>query len=75
MPNLGAWASFTLVKGLEMWWSAPSECRIGEEGSGGRVIGFTDCMNIMPGHGHRQRDCPIRKMISYNVKESGKPAV
>ena len=49
--------------------------RIGEEGSGGRVIGFTDCMNIMPGHGHRQMDCPIRKMISYNVKESGKPAV
>jgi hypothetical protein len=39
------------------------------------VIGFTDGMNIMPGQGHWQMDCPISKMISYDVKESVKPAV
>jgi hypothetical protein len=45
------------------------KCGIGEESYGGRVIGFTDGMNIMPDHGHWQMDCPIRKMLSCDVEE------
>jgi hypothetical protein len=33
--------------------------RVGEERGGGRVIGFTDGMNIMPGHCHRKVDVMV----------------
>jgi hypothetical protein len=49
--------------------------RIGEERGRGRVIGFTDGMDIMPGHGNRQVECSIWQMVPYDVKECGKPTV
>jgi hypothetical protein len=51
------------------------QCGIGEEGSGGGVIGFTDGRHIMPGHGHRKVESSIWKTVTYNVKESGKPTM
>ena len=48
---------------------------IGEERGGGRVIGFADGVDIMPGHGHRKVESAIRKTVTYDVKESSQPAV